>query len=231
MFTECARASGSYLEGDLWTQSRVLGALQAWAEYTGDDACDDAVTRALDHSAARFARAVRSGESLGSRSDDGCARGHDLMIVEVVAEHLRRTSEARFVSFASSVYDEFSRGDLGWQWADCQLETLRSASPVIGHGAHTAEQLRVPLLLAEMTGDVALVAAFENGYQKVVAGLGVGGALKCDETISFPGGSPFPLAEAGCEFCAITDRWPSAFSRVRGSREVSSTSTGWNGCS
>jgi len=205
MFTEAARASGNYIEGDLWTQSRVLAALQVWAEYTRDDEIDSAVTRALDYCAVRFAKAVESGESVGSRASDGCARGHDLMIVEVLTEQVRRTSEARFLTFASNVYEEFSRADLEWQWADGQLEKLRSTSAVIGHGAHTAEHLRVPLLLAELNGNSTLAVAFQNGYSKIVRALGVGGALKCDETISSPGGTPFPLAEAGYEFCAITE--------------------------
>jgi len=215
LFTGAARGSGSYLEGDLWTQSRVLGALQAWAEYTQDGEVDDAVTRALDCCAARFADAVRSGESVGRPTDDGCARGHDLMIVEVAVEQARRTSATQLVEFASSIYGEYSRSDLEWPYVDGRLDTLLSAAPVIGHGAHTAEHLRVPLLLAEMTGDPNLTAAFENGYHKIVGALGVGGALKSDETISAPGGGPYPLAEAGYEFCAITEL---ALSLLEGAR-------------
>jgi len=205
MFTGAARAQQPFIGGDLWTQSRVLQALQVWVEHTGDEAISAAISAALDHCANRFRQAQEQGEAFAPHTGDSCGRGHDLMIVEVAAEQFGRTSDPALLEFASAVYDGFSQADLSWPDADGQLGQLLSDSPVIGHGAHTAEYLRIPLLLADLNSDGRLRAAFDNGYQKVTRALGVAGGLKSDETISAPGGHPVPLPESGYEFCAITE--------------------------
>ena len=197
MFTEAARAQQPYVGGDLWTQSRVLQALQVWVGYTQDDATSTAISAALDYSANRFRLAQEQGEAFAPYTGDSCGRGHDLMIVEVAAEQFRRTSDPALLTLASAVYDGFSQADLSWPDADDQLGQLLSDSPVIGHGAHTAEYLRVPLLLADLNADSRLRTAFDNGYQKITRALGVAGGLKSDETISAPGGHPVPLPESG----------------------------------
>jgi uncharacterized protein len=205
MFTQAARASAPYIGGDLWTQSRVLQALQVWVEHTQDEAADAALSRALHCAAARYQSAVSAGEAFAPNTGDSCGRGHDLMIVEVLTKQFSRAADPALLTFASAVYQGFSNADIHWPDADGQLSRLLSDSPVIGHGAHTAEHLRIPLLLAELNGDLRLQAAFHNGYRKVTNALGVAGGLKSDETISAPGGQPVPLPEAGYEYCAITE--------------------------
>lgn len=205
MFTTHARAGRPYITGDLWTQSRVLRALQVWAAYTGEEDVWGRVGRALAHAHARYKDAVRAGEAFAEHNGDSCGRGHDLMIVEVLVEQISHEFDPDLLDFATAVYDGYSSSELDWPDADGQLSRLLSDEPVVGHGAHTAEHLRIPLLLAAFTGRADLTAAFESGYRKVCDALGVGGALKSDETIGAPGSEPVPLPESGYEFCAMTE--------------------------
>jgi DUF1680 family protein len=208
MFTPGARAGRDYIGGDLWTQSRVLQALQTFAANTDTkrgEQVNSVVENALHNIAARFSAALASGHAFDAGMGDSCGRGHDLMIVEVLIEQARRTGSEAWVQLAGEIYASYSRASLDWTEADGQLERLLSDEPVVGHGAHTAEHLRVPLLISEFTGDLTLRRAFLAGYKKVVAALGVAGGLKSDEIIAEPGGTPVPLPEAGYEFCAITE--------------------------
>ncbi|MCU1585975.1 MAG: Beta-L-arabinofuranosidase-like protein [Microbacteriaceae bacterium] len=205
MFTDRARAERIHIGGDLWTQSRVLRALQIWAIYTEADDVWESVDRALAYTHARYEEAARSGEAFAKHTGDSCGRGHDLMMVEVLIEQISHAFNPDLLHFASTLYADFSQAELDWPDADGQLWRLLSEEPAIGHGAHTAEHLRIPLLLAAFTGNPELQAAFDSGYQKVRAAIGVGGALKSDETIGSPGSYPVPLPESGYEFCAMTE--------------------------
>ncbi len=213
MFTEGARESRPWIGGDLWAQSRILLALQGWAEATDDGRYADAVDEALAEAIARLGHA--GDQAWEASTGDSCSRGHDLQIVEVAIAAAHRTGDRRYLDFAQSCYALFSAADLDWTESDCQLPSLLGNQPFVGHGAHSAENLRIPLMIFELTGDSRLLEAFRNGWSKILDGCGVTGALRSDETIGAPGERPMPFPEAGNEYCAITELTMTAMEAAR----------------
>lgn len=204
MFNDAARAKRAFIVGDLWTQSRALLALQLWASYWDDDSFRDCVSRALDYSIARYLRSDKR-IRFAPESGDSCGRGHDLMFMDALAEQTRQTGEARFVEFGRELYADYSAAELDWHETDGQLHRLLSEEPIVGHGAHAVEYLRVPLYLAEHAGGAEYLAAFTNGMSKIEPAIGIGGSVKSDEQISLPGVRAIPLPESGYELCTMLE--------------------------
>jgi hypothetical protein len=138
-------------------------------------------------------------------------RGHDLQLIDLLLDVARRTGSAVPVELADALYRRFSDAPLSWVEDDGQLDLLLSSTPLHGHGPHVAENLRIPLRLYEFTGDRRLLDAARSGWSKLIGldggsgALGVTGALRSDETVAAPGQRPWPVPEAGYEYCAITE--------------------------
>lgn len=213
MFTSRLRARRPWIGGDLWTQSRLLLALESWGELTGERSWTDAVDRAVAQMARRLAAA--GGAAFAPDTGDSSGRGHDLQAVDLLVAVARRTDERWVVDLALDLYERFSAAELDWTEQDCRLPDLLSDAPVAGHGVHTCENLRVPLLLWELTREDSLRAAFERGWAKLVAAIGATGAVRSDEVIGAPGERPHPLPEAGCELCAMTELAVTALEAAR----------------
>ena len=209
MFTAAARAANPWLPGDCWTSGRLLLAIEEWAQAGDDHDLIAAVDRAVVWHGTRYATA---GElPFATVEPETAVRGHDLQLVDLLLDVARRTGSAVPVELADALYRRFSAAPLNWVEDDGQLDTLLSATPLHGHGPHVAENLRIPLRLYEFTGDQRLLDAARNGWSKLVGtdqgvgALGVTGALRSDETVGAPGQRPWPVPEAGYEYCAITE--------------------------
>ena len=202
MFTDQARESRNFIVGDLWTQSRAILALQLWADYTDDNKVRDCVSRALDYTINRYRKSDKD-LRFNAPSGDSCGAGHDLMFMDALAEQSRQTGDLRFIEFGRELYADYSIGIMDWHETDGQLQTLLSDEPIVGHGAHAVEFLRVPLALGEHLGDEQYLKAFKNGMVKIQAGIGIGGGVKSDEQISLPGIKCIPLPENGYEICTM----------------------------
>lgn len=213
MFTAALRAQRPWIGGDLWTQSRLLLALEAWGQLTGERVWSRAVDRAVVALGQRVAAAGEAAFAVGT--GDSSSRGHDLQMVDALLAVVRRTGDRGVVDLARDLYDRFSAAELDWTEQDCRLPALLGDAPFAGHGVHTCENLRVPLLLWEVTGEPRLLEAFERGWAKLAAAVGVAGAVRSDETIGSPGERPFPLPEAGCELCAMTELAVTALEAAR----------------
>ena len=214
MFTADARNSRNYIVGDLWTQSRAILALQLWADYSDDNKIRDSVTRALDYTINRYRNSDKN-LRFNSPFEDSCGAGHDLMFIDALAEQSRQTGEQKFIEFGRELYADYSTGKMGWHETDGQLETLLSDDPIVGHGAHAVEFLRVPLALAEHLGDEQYFAAFSKGMAKIEPTIGIGGAVKSDEQISIPGIECIPLPENGYEVCTMFEMITNLLEAVR----------------
>ncbi|ASY13145.1 Beta-L-arabinofuranosidase-like protein [Candidatus Nanopelagicus hibericus] len=202
MFTAEARASRNFIVGDLWTQSRAILALQLWADYTDDNKVRDCVSKALDYTIDRYRKSDKN-LRFNAPSGDSCGAGHDLMFMDALAEQSRQTGDLRFIEFGKELYADYSAGVMDWHETDGQLQTLLSDEPIVGHGAHAVEFLRVPLALAEHLGDEQYLKAFKNGMVKIERAIGIGGGVKSDEQISLPGIECIPLPENGYEICTM----------------------------
>ena len=214
MFTAEARATRNFIVGDLWTQSRAILALQLWADYWNDNKIRDCVSKALDYTINRYRKSDKD-LRFNAPSGDSCGAGHDLMFMDALAEQSRQTGDLRFIEFGRELYADYSAGVMDWHETDGQLQTLLSDEPIVGHGAHAVEFLRVPLALAEHLGDEQYFAAFKNGMAKIERAIGIGGGVKSDEQISLPGIECIPLPENGYEICTMFEMMITLLESVR----------------
>ena len=214
MFTAEARATRNFIVGDLWTQSRAILALQLWADYWNDNKIRDCVSKALDYTINRYRKSDKD-LRFNAPSGDSCGAGHDLMFMDALAEQSRQTGDLRFIEFGRELYADYSAGIMDWHETDGQLQTLLSDEPIVGHGAHAVEFLRVPLALAEHLGDEQYFAAFKNGMAKIERAIGIGGGVKSDEQISLPGIECIPLPENGYEICTMFEMMITLLESVR----------------
>jgi len=214
MFTAEARATRNFIVGDLWTQSRAILALQLWADYWNDNKIRECISRALDYTIDRYRKSDKD-LRFNAPSGDSCGAGHDLMFMDALAEQSRQTGDLRFIEFGRELYADYSAGIMDWHETDGQLQTLLSDEPIVGHGAHAVEFLRVPLALAEHLGDEQYFAAFKNGMAKIERAIGIGGGVKSDEQISLPGIECIPLPENGYEICTMFEMMITLLESVR----------------
>ena len=214
MFTAEARATRNFIVGDLWTQSRAILALQLWADYWDDNKIRECISRALDYTINRYRKSDKD-LRFNAPSGDSCGAGHDLMFMDALAEQSRQTGDLRFIEFGRELYADYSAGVMDWHETDGQLQTLLSDEPIVGHGAHAVEFLRVPLALAEHLGDEQYFAAFKNGMAKIERAIGIGGGVKSDEQISLPGIECIPLPENGYEICTMFEMMITLLESVR----------------
>ena len=214
MFTAEARATRNFIVGDLWTQSRAILALQLWADYWNDNKIRDCVSKALDYTIDRYRKSDKD-LRFNAPSGDSCGAGHDLMFMDALAEQSRQTGDLRFIEFGRELYADYSAGEMDWHETDGQLQTLLSDEPIVGHGAHAVEFLRVTLALAEHLGDEQYFAAFKNGMAKIERAIGIGGGVKSDEQISLPGIECIPLPENGYEICTMFEMMITLLESVR----------------
>lgn len=208
MFTAAARAANPWLPGDCWTSGRLLLAVEEWARAFDDHELMTAVDRAVAWHGDRFTAAGE--RAFATVEPETAVRGHDLQLVDLLLDVARRSGSAAPVELADALYRRFSAAPLSWVEDDGQLDVLLSATPLHGHGPHVAENLRIPLRLYEFTGDRRLLDAARNGWDKLIGtagsgAVGVTGALRSDETVGAPGQRPWPVPEAGYEYCAITE--------------------------
>jgi len=203
MFTAAARAASPWLPGDCWTSGRLLHTLEDWARAHPDRGLTGAVDRAVRWHAERFAAAGDA--AFATVEPETAVRGHDLQLVDLLLDVARRSADRAPVELAAGLYRRFSAASLGWVEDDAQLDRLLSEEPLHGHGPHVAENLRIPLRLYEHTGDPRLLAAAQAGCTKLGQALGITGALRSDETVGAPDQRPWPVPEAGYEYCAITE--------------------------
>lgn len=199
------RTSGGECEGDLWTKSLVLLALLAHHEATGDRHILDAVVAAADQMLVMFG-ADGANPFVGDL-ERSQIHGHNLLVIEPMLWLHELTGDARYADFSELCYERFNNGSIRWLEFDGWLERISDpAAPMLSHGAHTAAQLRVPLLLFRATGDERYRTAYEVGFEKIQRYVCPSGACKSDECIGEEHAEGFPLPEAGYEYCTITEQ-------------------------
>lgn len=203
MFDASSDGDGSFIPGDLWTQTCLIRALRLWADAERDESIHAAIDRAVWSTMARISTAIDRGTAfVGSQRS-----GHDLMFVDVLYDSHQRSPDPAFGECARRLFDAFSAAEIDHVFADFQRDRLLSDEPISGHGAHVAEHARVPLQIAAMIEDAhgEWMDLFTRGWEKIAPALGSSGGLKSDETVGSPGHPPVHLAESGEEHCALTE--------------------------
>ncbi|MDD5659219.1 MAG: glycoside hydrolase family 127 protein [Actinomycetota bacterium] len=188
-----------FIDGELWTQSRILLAMIAFYEASREKAVLDLAIKAADLIIDNFSD--QSGFKPIFEIDNLNALGHGLMIVEPMIQLYFITGNEKYIKFSKFCYDDYSA-----QWSiisggdDCSIKNLMNPDGEFkGHGVHTCEHLRVPLLLYFCTGEEVYKIAYENAFDRVKNYLTVSGACKSDESVGIP------LPTSGYEYCTITE--------------------------
>jgi len=155
-------------------------------------------------------------EPAGPKQKRPMINGHGLMYVDVCEWLYRITSDPRYISFAAFLYDDYSNSD-DVAPDDIKLRTLLDPNaPFTGHGAHIAEQLRVPMFLAVADNRDPYPRAARNAFDRLKRYIVPSGALVSGEGVhDLP-----PLPFQGYEYCATTELAASLASAMQKTGEM-----------
>ena len=206
IYTDKWRASGGPRAGEPWTQSMILNTLLTHYEATGDDRVL-AFAKTAAASTMSFFDPVDGENPFVGDIEGSQLYGHNLYFVEPLLWLHELTGDQAYVDFAVSCYDRYRAGSIRWLEADGFIENLTNPDvPMIAHGAHTAVQIRIPLLLLRATGDDRWREAARAGFEKIQRYTSLTGACKSDECIGSETSEGLPLPESGYEYCTITEQ-------------------------
>lgn len=202
--------------GELWTQSRAMRTLLVYYYNTKDSTVLDALVRMADNIVSNMATAG----SLFEKADEDGSKGHSLMIIDGLYEMFLLTGNESYKNLCVSLYEDYCAHPSQFIQDDLRMvNVLDPKVPFVGHGPHTCESLRLPLMLHRMTGDERYLEAFRCGLAKMDKNLTLSGSCKSDEFIgtyqsslvmendertSVFGGS-IPLPSTGFEYCSTTE--------------------------
>jgi DUF1680 family protein len=181
--------------GELWTSSRILMALLAYYEFTGDktvlETAEKAAKLIIEHYKAK---------NYFSETSQGGGISHGIGFFENLEWLYRITGNKEYLDFSVKLYEDFNKGNI----RDDDLKTqnlLKEDKLFENHGAHIAEGLFVPEFIASIQNEKELVEAANNVIRKLKVHLTPGGAMRCDEWIKGREGT----ADERYEYCGITE--------------------------
>ena len=193
------------LTGELWTQSRLYVALLAYYELTGKKEVLNAVVRATRLTMQKYHagnlpfQRTREQEKMARKR---VIQSHGLMFVDVLEWLYRITGDKEYVSFAKLLYDDFSH-TAAIDDPDVQLPHLLNMKyPFFWHGAHTVEQVRVPLFLKYADSqNMKYAEASDNAMKKLFKHIVPSGSITSAEAIR----NAIPTAKRYYEYCTTTE--------------------------
>lgn len=202
--------------GELWTQSRAMRTLLVYYAHTEEKRVFDALIKMADN----IVRNMEKAGSLFALADEDGSKGHSLMIIDGLSEMFFLTGKESYRQLCIRLYADYCAHPSQFIQDDLRLVNLLDPDiPFVGHGPHTCEMLRLPLLLYKMTGEEAYLNAFRCALAKMQKNLVLSGSCKSDEFIgtyqsslvmenddraTIFGGS-IPLPSVGYEFCSTTE--------------------------
>jgi len=152
--------------GELWTQSRILGALLAFYEYSGEKKYLDAVRKAADCTIAAYSAPGKT-YFQQPKFNGGGGLTHGLMYCEPMEWLTRLTGDKKYLDFALWLYKDYSAAKPEMKNIDCQLANLLDRQRMFQeHSVHVCEHMRVIFWLATATGDKELRQAVDNIFYK-----------------------------------------------------------------
>lgn len=200
--------------GELWTQSRVMRTLLVYYTYTGEQRVLAALVRLADNIIEHV-----TGSVFALADEDG-SKGHSLMIIDGLHELYLLTGNTAYRAFCCKLYADYCAHPSEFMQDDLRMVNLMDPDkPFVGHGPHTCEALRLPLLLYSMTGEASYREAFDCAMTKLKRNLVLSGSCKSDEFIGTyqsalvmentdragAFGGSIPLPSVGYEYCSTTE--------------------------
>ncbi len=202
--------------GELWTQSRAMRILLAYYDATGEEKVLTALARMADNIVENMGRAG----SLFEIPDEDGSKGHSLMIIDGLYRLYQLTGKDSYRKLCVDLYEDYCAHPSQFLQDDLRMvNAMDPQIPFVGHGPHTCEALRLPLLIYQMTGEEKYLKAFRCALTKLDRNLVLSGSCKSDEWIgtyqntlvmenddrtAVFGGS-LPLPTTGFEYCSTTE--------------------------
>jgi hypothetical protein len=204
--------------GELWTQSRIMLTLITGYKATEDPKYLDALNRMATRILESYTPGANANWVFAIPDEDG-SKAHGLMIIETMLMLHQISGREDVITFSEALYEDYSKNGSGPMCDDCRLDNLLNPQkPFVGHGPHTCETLRIPLLLYYYTGKKIYWQAFQAGIEKLKKYMTLSGSCKSDELIGatrldIPPEErtfenlveSFPLSTVGYEYCSTTE--------------------------
>ncbi|HSH51300.1 MAG TPA: beta-L-arabinofuranosidase domain-containing protein [Bacteroidales bacterium] len=181
--------------GELWTTSRILMAMLAYYEYTGDIKVLSAAEKAVGLIINKY-----KDQNYFSKSSKGGGVSHGIGFFENLEWLYRITGDQTYLDAAVKLYRDFSQGKV--RDDDLKLSLLLDTTRYFRkHGAHVAEGIFVPHFVAAIDGKSEYKQASEMSVKKLNYHITPGGAMRCDEWVKGRKGT----ADERYEYCGITE--------------------------
>jgi hypothetical protein len=171
----------SDVTGELWPQCRVFLAMLTWYERTKDEQILLSLRKAADLTIDRLQKKLTE---ITGRIDS-----HSLMMVEPMVKLYQNTKDKRYLDFAVLLYDKI-------RWFNDK--TL--SGQLFLHGVHVAQNVRIPLILYEYTGNNSYLNEGLKGMELCINRyMNVAGTLKSDEMVGYA------VPDRGSEYCTTVE--------------------------
>lgn len=181
--------------GELWVTSRILMAMLAYYEYT-----DNAEVLEAAEKAAQLIMKAYDDENYFATTSRGGGVSHGIGFFENLEWLYRITGKEQYLEFAEKLYNHFNSTEV--RDDDLQTQQLLKEDELFEkHGAHIAEGLFVPRMIASISGDKQKKKAAENVLEKLDQQTTPSGAMRADEWIKGRKGT----ADERYEYCGIAE--------------------------
>lgn len=201
---ECRLDSLVKENGEFWSQSRMLNAMLAYYEYTGDKRYFDAAKKAIDYDIYRYTKSGKSYFNIPNPNGGGLT--HGLMIVETLEWFYKLTHDKKYLNFAEWLYKDYSAAGDRIGNSDNQLANLLDRELMYKeHAVHICESLRVPFFLASNTENSLYKEASDNALYKIKRSLNPSGSIATDKTKHESVAYNYGSADLPVEYCTITE--------------------------
>ncbi|HZK33779.1 MAG TPA: beta-L-arabinofuranosidase domain-containing protein, partial [Bacillota bacterium] len=230
IFKENHRFSNDVRSGELWTQSRIMWCLITYYKQTQNDDVFKALERLCDLIVGQFGP-LADNRSLYETPDEDGSKTHSLMVIEPILFMYDHLEKSEYLDFCEFLYEDYSKHSVNAKFPCYDLSSHMAANPnapFVGHGPHTNEQLRIPLLLHKATGKKNYYSIFLSAFEKLKRYMSLSGSCKSDELIgAYQGhlseekkeginlGQCYPIPGIGYEYCSTTELMLSMHSAMK----------------
>ena len=181
--------------GELWASSRMLMALLAYYEFTGDQEVLE-----ITENASKLIMRKYKDENYFAVTSRGGGVSHGIGFFEILEWLYRITGNKDYLEFSVKLYKDFNRGNI--RDDDLKTQKLLDEDQLFEkHGAHIAEGMFVPEYIASIQKTDKYHRAADNAVKKLTQHLTPGGAMRADEWIKARKGT----ADERYEYCGIAE--------------------------
>ncbi|RAV27810.1 beta-L-arabinofuranosidase domain-containing protein [Sinomicrobium soli] len=180
--------------GELWTQSRIMVALAAYYEFTGEERVLDHLKKAVRLTMEKY----RNKNPFATGTDGGT--GHGVGYFEILEWLYRTTGDKAYAEFAKKLYADLDRAETNIE--DLAPKRLKAEKPYFSdHGAHIAEGFMAPFWLQALYPSPEYEQYTRNAMYKLNYATTPSGAMRADEDVEERKGT----AGEAYEYCGITE--------------------------